>query len=191
MNYSLLVVISLPYSSSTHQLILRQAQDIILFPTRYTLHATRYSLPPMTIYIAADHAAFEMKNRIKAFLEKSGYTVQDFGPHKYNPDDDYPDFVIPAAKAVAKNKKSLGVVMGGSGIGECIAANKIKGNRAALCYDAYTAKMSREHNDANILCLGARTATKNWALTRRILKIWLTTPFSNEPRHARRLKKIE
>lgn len=144
----------------------------------------------MLIYLAADHAAFEMKNRIKNFLEKSGYTVQDFGPHEYNPDDDYPDFVIPAARAVAKNKQSLGIMLGGTGIGECMAANKIKGVRAALCFDTYTAKMSREHNNANVLCLGARTITKNWALTRRILKIWLTTPFSDELRHARRLKKI-
>lgn len=164
----------------------------------------------MTIYIAADHAAFEMKNRIKVFLEKSGYAVRDFGPHAYNPDDDYPDFIIPAARAVAAAEEvgprvapaaevrprgaatipAYGILLGGTGIGECIAANKIKGIRAALCYDTYTAKMSREHNDANILCLGARTITKNWALTRRILTTWLATPFSVEPRHARRLKKI-
>ncbi len=144
----------------------------------------------MTIYLAGDHAALEMKNRIKAFLEQSGYTVRDLGPHAFDADDDYPDFIIPAARAVAKDKKSLGIALGGTGIGESIAANKIKDIRAALCYDIYTAKMSRAHNNANILCLGARTITKNWALTRRILKTWLTTPFSGEMRHARRLKKI-
>lgn len=144
----------------------------------------------MTISLAADHAAFKMKERIKDFLESAGYTVGDFGPRNLDPADDYPDFVIPAARAVAKDKKSLGIVLGGTGIGECIAANKIKGARAALCYDTYTAKMSRKHNNANILCLGARTVTKNWPLTRRILKTWLATPFSGERRHARRLKKI-
>ncbi len=144
----------------------------------------------MQIYIAADHAAFEMKQRIKDFLEASGYTVRDFGPSRFDPADDYPDFIIPAAQAVAKDKKSLGIMLGGTGIGECIAANKVKGIRAAACYDTYTAKMSREHNNANILCFGGRTVTKNWTLTRRILKTWLTTPFSNEKRHVRRLKKI-
>lgn len=83
-----------------------------------------------------------------------------------------------------------GIVLGGSGIGECIAANKVRGVRAALVYDLYTAAMSREHNDSNVLCLGARTTGKNFALVKKILDLWLKTPFSGAPRHRRRLKKI-
>lgn len=143
------------------------------------------------VYIAGDHAAFELKEKIKKYLLELSYQIKDFGPHQYNPTDDYPDFIIPASKAVAKNKNSLGIMLGGTGIGECIAANKIKGVRAALCYDAYTAKMSREHNNANVLCLGARTITKNFPLAKKIIKTWLATPFSKEKRHVRRLKKIE
>lgn len=143
-----------------------------------------------TIYLGGDHAAFELKKKIVAYLKMRGYRVKDFGPHRYDPDDDYPDFVIPTAKAVARDKDSRGIALGGSGIGECIAANKVRGIRAALVYDLYTARMSREHNDANVLCFGARTATKSFNLVKKILNTWLTTPFSNAPRHVRRLKKI-
>lgn len=143
------------------------------------------------IYIGGDHAALELKKKIAAYLKARGYTVRDFGPHKYDPDDDYPDFVIPTALAVAKHKGSYGIALGGSGIGECIAANKVKKVRAALVFDLYTARMSRKHNDANVLCLGARTTpTKNFARLKKILAAWLTTPFSGSPRHIRRLKKI-
>lgn len=143
-----------------------------------------------TIYLGGDHAAFELKQNIAAYLKTRGYTVRDFGPYEFNPDDDYPDFVIPAARTVAKHKGSLGIVLGGSGIGECIAVNKVKGIRASLVYDLYTAIMSRKDNNANILCLGGRTTGKNFTLVKKILNIWLTTPFSNAPRHLRRLKKI-
>lgn len=143
----------------------------------------------MTIFLGTDHAGYKLKEKVKAHLIKRGFGVKDFGTDSGKPVD-YPDFVIPAAKAAAKNKNSRAIVFGGSGIGECIAANKVKGVRAALCYDAYTAKMSREHNDANVLCLGGRTATKNWNLTKRILDIWLGAKFSGESRHVRRLKKI-
>lgn len=150
-----------------------------------------HSIMSKVIYIGGDHAAFELKEKIVTYLKKRGYRVRDFGPHRYDPDDDYPDFVIPAARAVAKHKSSRGIVLGGSGIGECIAANKVKGVRAALVFDLYTARMSREHNDTNVLCLGARTTpTKNFARLKKILDIWLATPFSGEPRHVRRLKKI-
>lgn len=145
-----------------------------------------------TIYIAGDHAALEMKKKIVAYLKKKGYTVKDFGPHRYDPDDDYPDFIIPMARAVGRSKDGRGIALGGSGIGECIAANKVRGVRAALVFDLYTARMSREHNDANILCLGARTAsTKNLTRVKKILDTWLITPFSGEKRHVRRLKKIQ
>lgn len=144
-----------------------------------------------TIYLGGDHAAFELKEKIVAYLKTRGYTVRDFGPHQYDPDDDYPDFVIPAARAVAKHKNAFGITVCGSGIGECIAVNKIKSIRAALVYDLYTARMSRKDNNANILCLGGRTTGKNFALIKKILATWLTTPFSNAPRHVRRLKKID
>ncbi len=143
-----------------------------------------------TIYLGGDHAAFELKGKIAEYLKERGYAVRDFGPDTYNPDDDYPDFVIPAAQAVAKHKRALGITVCGSGIGECIAVNKIKGIRAALVYDLYTARMSRKDNNANILCLGGRTTGKNFALTKKILDTWLSTPFSNEARHVRRLEKI-
>ena len=143
----------------------------------------------MTIYLGTDHAGYKLKEKVKAYLLKREFSVKDFGASSEEPVD-YPDFIVPVAKAVSKNKLSKGIVFGGSGIGECVAANKIKGIRAALCYDAYTAKMSREHNDANVLCLGGRTVTKNWNLTKKILDIWLKTKFSNEARHVRRLKKI-
>lgn len=143
----------------------------------------------MNIYLGSDHAGYKLKEKVKAYLIKRGFGVKDFGTESEIAVD-YPDFIIPAAKAAVKNKNSRAIVFGGSGIGECIAANKIKGVRAALCYDAYTAKMSREHNDANVLCLGGRTVTKNWNLARKILDIWLGAKFSGEARHVRRLRKI-
>lgn len=150
-----------------------------------------------TIYIGGDHAAFELKKKIVAYLKKRGYRVQDFGPHTYDPDDDYPDFIIPTAKAVARDKGSRGIALGGSGIGECIAANKVRGVRAVRAWDKVSAKMSRAHNDTNVLCLGGgKTVDKTqnvglrFAQAKPIIDIWLATPFSGEPRHVRRLKKI-
>jgi len=143
-----------------------------------------------TIYLGGDHAAFELKKKIVAYLKAQGYTVRDFGPHKYNPDDDYPDFVIPAARAVVKHKGSFGIVLGGSGFGECIAANKVRDVRAVAPWDVAGAKLSRLHNNTNVLCLGGRATAKNFAIVKKILNVWLTTPFSNAPRHVRRLKKI-
>lgn len=149
------------------------------------------------IFLGGDHAAFELKEKIKKYLGELDYQIKDFGTHQYDPDDDYPDFVVPAAKAVAKNKESRGLVLGGSGIGECIAANKIKGVRAVRAWNMVSAKMSRWHNNANVLCLGGGQTvdkTQNVGLTfaqaKSIIDIWLNTPFSNEPRHVRRLKKI-
>lgn len=171
-----------------------------------------------TIYIAGDHAAFELKEKIIAYLKKQGYTVKDFGPHKYDPNDDYPDFIIPMAKAVAAAPRSRtsaagatrsptssaaatsmrGIALGGSGIGECIAANKVNGIRAVLAWNKISAKMSRWHNDTNVLCLGGGQTvdkTQNVGLTfaqaKPIINTWLATPFSGEARHIRRLKKIE
>lgn len=151
-----------------------------------------------TIYIGGDHAAFELKRDIVAYLKKRGYHVKDFGPHTYNPDDDYPDFVIPLARAVARNKKSLGIAVCGSGDGACIAANKVQGVRAVQVWNMQTAYSSRRHNNANVLCLpGGKTVdTKTRGVSLpffrliHIIDTWLTTPFSGESRHVRRLKKI-
>ncbi|MBI4457650.1 RpiB/LacA/LacB family sugar-phosphate isomerase [Candidatus Uhrbacteria bacterium] len=143
-----------------------------------------------TVFLGTDHAGFALKEAIKAFLEKLGYEIRDMGAIDDAPSD-YPDFILPTAMSVAASKgRAVGIVFGGSGIGECIAANKVHGIRAALAYDLYTAEMSRLHNDANVLCLGGRTATKNQALAKKIVKTWLETAFTKEVRHVRRLAKI-
>jgi ribose 5-phosphate isomerase B len=142
----------------------------------------------MKIFIGGDHAGFEMKEELKKYLATLQYEVEDIGPHRFNPNDDYPDFVIPLAKAVTENPDSRGIVVAGSGEGEIMCANKIEGIRAALVYDSYSARISREHNDANIMAIGARTMDVETA--KRLVKIWLETPFSYEERHIRRLRKI-
>lgn len=140
--------------------------------------------------MGADHAGYRLKERLKRWLVRSGYEVLDFGTSSSR-DVDYPDFVIPVAAAVAAARgTAVGIVLGGSGNGEAMAANKVRGVRAALCFDARTAKLARAHNDANVLALGARTATRRFSLARQIVRLFLTTPFSRAPRHVRRLKKI-
>lgn len=141
------------------------------------------------IILGTDHAGYVLKEKVKAFLIRAGYRVRDMGTHSER-DVDYPDFIFPAARAVAKTRGTRGIVFGGSGLGECIAANKVRGIRAVAAYDAYTAKMSRLHNDANVLCLGGRTVTKDPKRAIAIVKLWLATPFSGDARHVRRLKKI-
>lgn len=147
------------------------------------------SLPAkFPVCLGADHAGFALKEAIKAYLVRLGYDVVDFG----TADEtlcDYPDFIIPAARA-AVQLKARAILIGGSGTGECIAANKVRGIRCALPYDAYTARLCREHNDANAIALGSRTVTGKLQLAKRLVKIWLDTPFSGEARHVRRLKKI-
>lgn len=144
------------------------------------------------IYLASDHAGFELKNAIIKFLTQEGIAFKDMGPYEYAELDDYPDYIIPAAQEVAKNPQTdKGIVIGGSGQGEAIAANKVKGVRAALYYggskDIIT--LSRIHNDANILSLGARFVTEEEAV--EVVKLWLKTDFSAEERHKRRLEKID
>jgi len=145
----------------------------------------------MKIYIAGDHAGFMLKEKLKPWLEKQGYRVIDLGPFKYNSKDDYPDFVIPMAKAVAKSRDSLGIVIAGSGIGETIAANKVKSIKAVLYHgkspDLIT--MSKLHDNANILCMGSRFVKKRDAI--KSIELWLKTSFSNAARHKRRLRKID
>ncbi|MFC1638716.1 ribose-5-phosphate isomerase [Patescibacteria group bacterium] len=144
-----------------------------------------------TIYFGTDHAGYRLKEELKRYLEKAGYRTVDLGTHETDPNDDYPDFVLPAAEAVAKSRgRSVAIVLGGSGIGECIAANKVRGVRAALAYDTRTARLCREHNDANVLCLGGRTVTRDARLAKRLVKVWLETPFTGDARHRRRLRKI-
>lgn len=143
------------------------------------------------IYISGDHAGFKLKGKLKPWLEKKGFTVRDFGPQKYNPKDDYPDFVIPMVLALVKDKNKVkGIIIAGSGQGEAIAVNKIKGIRAALYHggNPKIVKVTREHNDANVLSFGSRFVTENEA--KKAIDIFLKTPFE-KGRHRRRLKKFE
>ena len=142
------------------------------------------------IILASDHAGFDLKECLKKDLLELGYQVEDEGAHEYDEQDDYPDFIVPAAKKVAKDQNFRGIIFGGSGQGEAIAANKVKGIRAAVYYGSNIdiVKLSRTHNNANILSLGARFVTKEHA--REAVKLWLNTDFSEDTRHERRIKKI-
>jgi len=144
------------------------------------------------IYLAADHAGFELKNQIKKYLEEElKLEVEDMGAYEENPDDDYPDFVIPAAQKVAENpEENKGIVLGGSGQGEAIAANKVKGVRALLYYGGSLdiVKLSRQHNDANVLSLGARFV--DFEQAKKAIDIWLATEFEGG-RHENRIEKIK
>ena len=142
------------------------------------------------IYISGDHAGFKLKEKLKPWLEKKGFTVKDLGPHKYNPKDDYPDFVIPMARAVKKEKNSVGLIMAGSGQGEAIATNKIKGIRTALYHGGSTkiVHTGRAHDDANILSFGSRFVTESEA--KKAINVFLKTKFLGG-RHRRRLRKFE
>lgn len=140
----------------------------------------------LAIALGADHAGWELKEACKAWLIDHGHQVLDFGTH--SPEAvDYPDYAAQVAEAVAVAKVDRGVLVCGTGIGMAIAANKVPGVRAAACSDTFTARMSREHNDANVLCLGARLTSRDMA--RDILQIWLDTSFAGD-RHARRVGKI-
>lgn len=141
------------------------------------------------IYIAADHAGFELKKEIISYLTKEGNQIKDIGPKTFKPEDDYPDFAFPLAKKTAANHKNKGILLCRSGIGMSIAANKVKGARAALCLFAKQAQKAREHNNANILVLAADFSAKEE--TKKIIKKFLETKFSREEKHIRRVKKIE
>lgn len=142
----------------------------------------------MRIHIATDHAGLEFKNALTSHLTAQGHEVTDHGACTFNAEDDYPEFIISAAEAVAADKESLGVVFGGSGNGEQIAANKVKGIRAALVWNESTAQLARQHNDANIISIGARQHTEAEAL--HLIDTFIAEPFSNEARHARRIMQI-
>lgn len=141
------------------------------------------------IYLGSDHAGLELKEEIKFYLKQMGYEVEDCGAHRIDSTDDYPDFVGDAAKKVASHPNSKGIVLGKSGAGECMAANKIKGVRAFLGITEQNVKLAREHNDANVLSLGSDFVSFKEATN--LINIFLNTPFSNEERHVRRIKKIQ
>ncbi|MEN9679513.1 MAG: hypothetical protein RLZ57_642 [Actinomycetota bacterium] len=142
----------------------------------------------MRIHIGADHAGLELKAELIKHLQSKGHEVTDHGPYEYDALDDYPDFCIPAAEAVAKDSNSLGIVIGGSGNGEQIAANKVKGIRAALAWNITTAKLAREHNNANVVAVGGRMHSIDEC--KAIIDAYLAEPFSNDERHIRRINKI-
>ena len=142
----------------------------------------------MRVHIGGDHAAYELLGELVAFLEAEGHEVTNHGPHRYDAQDDYPVFVLRAAEAVAADPGSLGVVLGGSGNGEQMAANKVKGVRAALCYDQELARLAREHNDAQVISIGARMQGVEEA--KEMVRTFLATPFSTEPRHQRRIDMV-
>jgi len=142
-----------------------------------------------TIYMGGDHAGFKLKEKLKPFILKQGYKLEDFGPFKYNKNDDYPDFVVPLAKKLAKNKFARAIIIAGSGQGECIVANKIKGVRAGLYHGGSTKIVftGRGHDNTNALCFGSRFVTFKEA--QRAIKLFLKTPFE-KGRHARRMAKV-
>jgi ribose 5-phosphate isomerase B len=141
----------------------------------------------MKIAIGSDHAGFELKERIKKYLEKLGYDYKDFGTDNTE-SVDYPDYALKVAEAVAKKEYDRGILICGSGIGMCMAANKVPEIRAAFCPTVELAKLSREHNDANVLTFGARIIDEKTA--KDIVKVWLKTEFAGE-RHLRRVNKIK
>ena len=140
----------------------------------------------MKIALACDHGGFHLKEVIKSFLKELSIEYIDYGTYSEE-SVDYPDFAYRAAKAIVEGEADRGIFICGTGIGISIAANKVKGIRAALCYNVYAAEMSRRHNDANVLCLGGRVLGSE--LAKRIVKAWLETPFEGG-RHKRRIDKI-
>jgi len=144
----------------------------------------------MIIHIATDHAGLELKEKVKSYLSKLDYEVIDHGAYEYDALDDYPDFIFPCAKAVSNDLNSKGIILGGSGQGEAMAANRVKGVRAAVFYNGpdEIIKLSRQHNDANILSLGARFMS--YQEMYKIIELWLSTDFESG-RHKRRIEKLD
>ena len=144
----------------------------------------------MKIHIATDHAGLDLKNIIRDYLISKGHEVTDHGAHEYDALDDYPDYIFPCAKAVASDLESRGIILGGSGQGEAMAANRVKGVRAAVFYNGPVeiVKLSREHNNANILSLGARFMTEDEIYD--VIEMWLDEPFEGG-RHQRRIDKLD
>jgi ribose 5-phosphate isomerase B len=139
----------------------------------------------MRVHIGSDHAGFDLKNHLVDALTEDGHQVTDHGPQTLDPEDDYPIYCIPAAQATVDDEGSLGIVIGGSGNGEQIAANKVTGVRAILAYDEDTAKLGRQHNNANVISVGARMHSGDEATA--LIRLFLAPEFSDEPRHQRRI----
>jgi ribose 5-phosphate isomerase B len=142
----------------------------------------------MRVGIAADHGGFDLKEQLAKELRAAGYEVADFGAHKMSPEDDYPDFIVPLARAVAGGEVERGVAVCGSGVGACVAANKIRGVRAALIADIFSAHQGVEDDDMNMICLGGRVT--GYALAWDLIRTFLTARFVGGERHRRRLAKI-
>ena len=142
-----------------------------------------------TIVLATDHAGFKLKEHVKRFLTKKGYDIKDFGALEYDGLDDYPDFILPAAKYISEHKL-IGIIFGGSGQGEAMAANRIKGIRAAVFYNGPNeiVELSRLHNNANILSIGARFVSSQEV--EKVIELWLSTDFE-EGRHEKRINKLD
>ena len=144
----------------------------------------------MKIHLATDHAGLELKEKVKLYLSDLNYEVIDHGAYEYDALDDYPDFIFPCANAVSNDPESKGIILGGSGQGEAMAANRVKGVRAAVFYNGpdEIIKLSRQHNNANILSLGARFMAKEEMY--KIIEVWLSTDFESG-RHQRRIEKLD
>lgn len=142
----------------------------------------------MRIGIAADHAGLPLKEQLQKALNDSGHEVVDFGATQLNPDDDYPDYVVPLAQSVAKGEVERGVAVCGSGVGACVAANKVKGVRAALVQDIFSAHQGVEDDDLNMICFGARVI--GYALAWDLTQAFLDARFTHQERHLRRLSKV-
>ena len=144
----------------------------------------------MKIHLATDHAGLELKEKVKLYLSDLDYEVIDHGAYKYDALDDYPDFIFPCANAVSNDPESKGIILGGSGQGEAMAANRVKGVRAAVFYNGpdEIIKLSRQHNNANILSLGARFMSTEEMY--KVIEVWLSTKFESG-RHQRRIEKLD
>ena len=142
----------------------------------------------MRVHVGSDHAGFDLKALLVTVLHDAGHEVIDHGAHTLNPEDDYPEFCIATAASVVADDGSLGVVIGGSGNGEQIAANKVRGVRAALVWSNETARLSRQHNDANVVAIGARMHSKDECIA--LVTLFLDTPFSGDARHVRRIAQV-
>ncbi|MFD4560275.1 ribose-5-phosphate isomerase [Streptomyces sp. NPDC058469] len=139
----------------------------------------------MRVYLGSDHAGFELKNHLVEWLKEAGHEPVDCGPHIFDAQDDYPPFCLRAAARTAADPEALGIVIGGSGNGEQIAANKVKGVRAALAWSEETASLGRQHNNANVVAVGARMHSQDEAT--KFVETFLATRFSEDPRHIRRI----
>ncbi|MDC0034826.1 ribose 5-phosphate isomerase B [Chloroflexi bacterium] len=142
----------------------------------------------MRISVAADHNGYELKNKIAEILKQNGHEVIDIGPHSMDPLDDYPDYAKPLANSVSTGATQRGIMVCGSGVGASVAANKVKGVRAAVCHDIYSAHQGVEHDDMNVLCLGSRIVGSE--VVQELVSAFISAEYTNEERHARRLGKV-